>query len=302
MERLFDVNLRVRRPAFNMAVLYMILIGFLYSLLIARFASSMVFIVLLYLFQPFAVFGAPALFLTLHEKKYSEALDRNVYTPPGARKRDLFLTALAALAAWLFYTYLSFAAEGFRAAATGGLSLYVPPRPALWQLFLSLAVNAVFAAFLREFVFRYLGRKAYGRTVWGIACASVLSALVSYDLLIALRLFVLGAASAAVFCGTKRMRFCFLFAFVFEGLQTIVPSYWTLPLSTYASVSIETSLLYGLFSAAAALVFAALLYLLFRCLRFQPAKGAFRFRRSGVLTFALCLAAFIALAIWNKFI
>lgn len=237
MERLFDINLRVRRPAFNIAVFYMILVGFFDSLLISRFASSMVSIVLLYLFQPFLVFGVPVLFLKLHEKKYSQAFARSAYTPPKARKRDIVLVALTALTAWLFYTYSIYAAEGFRAAATGGLSLYIPPRPSLWQLFLSLVVNAVFAAGLREYAFRYLGRKAYGRTIWGIAFASLLSAFVSYDLLIAIRLFILGVGSAAIFCGTKRMRFCFIFAFVFEGLQTIVPSYWILPLSTYAAVS-----------------------------------------------------------------
>ena len=302
MERLFDINLRVRRPAFNIAVFYMILVGFFDSLLISRFASSMVSIVLLYLFQPFLVFGVPVLFLKLHEKKYSQAFARSAYTPPKARKRDIVLVALTALTAWLFYTYSIYAAEGFRAAATGGLSLYIPPRPSLWQLFLSLVVNAVFAAGLREYAFRYLGRKAYGRTIWGIAFASLLSAFVSYDLLIAIRLFILGVGSAAIFCGTKRMRFCFIFAFVFEGLQTIVPSYWILPLSTYAAVSIETSVLYGLFSAAAALIFAAVLYWLFRSVRFQPAKGTFRFKRSAVLTFVLCFAAFAALTIWNKFI
>ena len=68
MERLFDINLRVRRPAFNIAVFYMILVGFFDSLLISRFASSMVSIVLLYLFQPFLVFGVPVLFLKLGTK------------------------------------------------------------------------------------------------------------------------------------------------------------------------------------------------------------------------------------------
>lgn len=125
------------------------------------------------------------------------------------------LVALTALTAWLFYTYSIYAVEGFRAAATGGLSLYIPPRPSLWQLFLSLVVNAVFAVGHREYAFRYLGRKAYGRTIWGIAFASLLSAFVSYDLLIAIRLFILGVGSAAIFLRHEKnaillyLRLCF---------------------------------------------------------------------------------------------
>lgn len=302
MERLFDINLRVRRPAFNIAVFYMILVGFFDSLLISRFASSMVSIVLLYLFQPFLVFGVPVLFLKLHEKKYSQAFARSAYTPPKARKRDIVLVALTALTAWLFYTYSIYAAEGFRAAATGGLSLYIPPRPSLWQLFLSLVVNAVFAAGLREYAFRYLGRKAYGRTIWGIAFASLLSAFVSYDLLIAIRLFILGVGSAAIFAARKECDFALSSPLFSKAYRRSFHPIGYCRFRRMRLYPIETSVLYGLFSAAAALIFAAVLYWLFRSVRFQPAKGTFRFKRSAVLTFVLCLAAFAALTIWNKFI
>lgn len=220
MERLFDINLRVRRPAFNIAVFYMILVGFFDSLLISRFASSMVSIVLLYLFQPFLVFGVPVLFLKLHEKKYSQAFARSAYTPPKARKRDIVLVALTALTAWLFYTYSIYAVEGFRAAATGGLSLYIPPRPSLWQLFLSLVVTLCLPSAFANTHFAIWEERhtvaRYGELHLHRSClrSSVTICLLQFACLYS------ASVSAADFCGTKRMRFCFIFAFVFEGLQT----------------------------------------------------------------------------------
>lgn len=299
---LFDPDLRVRKTSFQITSFYMILIGFIYSLVIARFASGLRSVILLYALQPFIVFALPIAGLLYTEKKYSKSLPKRGEPPAAICKKQFVFVALLAAAGWLFYTYLSYTVAGFRSAVTGGISLAVPVRPAAWKLVLSLLVNGVILSLLREYMFRYSGRIAYGDSFIGYLLPCVLSAAVCYDVSIFLRLFVLGALAGFIYAATGRAVFPFMFAVIFECLQVVIPSYWVLPLSAYGATSREAALLCALFCGAITFALVACILLLFKPLRVKFTKEKPRFDRISVVTYILCLVTFIALAVWNKFI
>ncbi len=299
---LFDPDLRIRKTSFQIATFYMLLIGFLYSLVIAKFASELWSVILLYGLQPFVVFAIPTVVLVHTEKKYSGTESTYRDSPAPIEKKQFVFVILLAMTAWLLYTYLSYTVAGFRSAITGGISLSMPVRPSAWQLVLSLLVNGVIVTLLREYVFRYLGKIAYGNSFVGYLLPCVLSALVCYDSSIFLRLLLLGVVASLIYAATDRAVFPFLFAVIFECLQVIIPSYWVLPLSAYGVTSRETALLCALFCGAVTFASLACAILLFKPLRVKFAKEEPRLDRNSILTYVLCIVTFIALAVWNKFI
>lgn len=301
-ELLFDNSLRVRRSVFNVAVFYMILVGFLYSLLLGRYVQNTGVYLGLSVIQPIVVFGVPAAVVLFREKKFSASLPKVSFQAPAIRKRDFLYAVLIAVFGWLFYTYFSYMIEGFRAAITSSLSLNFSMRMKWWEYLIAIFSAGILAVSLREYFFRYLGRKAYGRTVWGYLLAVLLSAMVCYDFTIAFRLFLLGALSAAVYFGSGRMVFPFLVSFIFESLQVVLPSVAILPLSVYGVTSVEMALVYGLFGGAISMVLAVGIFWILKLMRFKVVKKKFVFKKQDILTYVLCFVAFVGLLIWNKFI
>ena len=300
--QLFDRNLRVRKSVLNIAVFYMLLVGFLYSLIVSRYVQNTVLYICLSMLQPIVVFGIPSLFTLLSEKKFSASLPAVNSVPWAIRKRDFLYALLVAVSGWLFYSYFSYMAEGLRAAITSSLSVRLPVSMRWWEYLLAVASAGIIAALLREYFFRYLGRKAYGRTLWGYLLAALLSAFVCYDIAVACRLFVLGILAAAVYYGTGRMIFPFLVAVVFESMQVVLPYTVVFPLSVYTATSVETALVFGLFSGAVALVFAGVAYWGSKLIRTQIVKRKFIMKKQEIFTYVLCVITFVGLLIWNKFI
>lgn len=300
--QVFDKNLRVRKTSFNIAIFYMILIGFLYSLVLVKLdLSANVFLVLNFI-QPLVVFGIPLVVVLISENKFTETLPKVTYELPPVRKRVYFYTAILAVVGWLFYTYLTYFLTGMYSAASQTITIRVPVSGVWYEVLLAVLYSAVIAVVLREYFFRYLGRKAYGRSIYGYIILSLLSSLVCYDWSVAFRLFVLGLLSTAVFFRYGRIWFSFIVAAIFESLQVILPQFVNLPIASVAATSVEMALVYGLFDGAVACFLAGCIYWLVKLIGFKTCKTKVKMKAFEIFTLVLCVVGFISLLIWKKFI